>query len=478
MSIESVMPSNHLIFCRPLLLPSIFPSIRVFSNDRAGLKFRPSNSWFDFQQVFLRQIQRHILLRVEGCRVTGLLSDSQPQPRTSPRPTPLQDGAAPASLASLPSSAGAMQSLLLALLLLPVCPPGGDSNLHEDLTLLRTDLALRLYRSVAAAGNQTNLVLSPAGAFIPLELLQFGARGNTGRQLAQALGYTVHDPKVREWLQTVYAVLPSTNPGAKLELACTLYVQTGTPLAPCFVEQVSRWANSSLELANFREPNSTAMLANGWGPRQTAGDEPVGSAWERGGGAESAQLVLVSTVSFQSAWRHQFSSDTQLLPFTCAQGLTLEVPMMYQMAEVNFGQFQDPAGHQVGVLELPYLGNVASLLLVLPRDRDTPLSHIEPHLTASLLHAWTASLKRARMEVFLPRFRIQNHFDLKNILYSWGVIDLFDPLRANLKGISALLLLKRSRIPIFKADRPFIFFLREPNTAFVFSIGRVLNPLH
>ena len=32
MSIESVMPSNHLIFCRPLLLPSILPSIRVFSS--------------------------------------------------------------------------------------------------------------------------------------------------------------------------------------------------------------------------------------------------------------------------------------------------------------------------------------------------------------------------------------------------------------------------------------------------------------
>ena len=36
MSIESVMPSNHLILCRPLLLlPSIFPSIRVFSNESA-----------------------------------------------------------------------------------------------------------------------------------------------------------------------------------------------------------------------------------------------------------------------------------------------------------------------------------------------------------------------------------------------------------------------------------------------------------
>ena len=33
MSIDSVMPSNHLILCCPLLLPSIFPSIRFFSNE-------------------------------------------------------------------------------------------------------------------------------------------------------------------------------------------------------------------------------------------------------------------------------------------------------------------------------------------------------------------------------------------------------------------------------------------------------------
>ena len=45
MSIESVMPSNHLILCRPLLLlPSIFPSIRVYSNESA-LHIRWPNYW-------------------------------------------------------------------------------------------------------------------------------------------------------------------------------------------------------------------------------------------------------------------------------------------------------------------------------------------------------------------------------------------------------------------------------------------------
>ena len=44
MSIESVMLSNHLIFCRPLLLPSIFPSIRVFSN-KLALRIRWPKYW-------------------------------------------------------------------------------------------------------------------------------------------------------------------------------------------------------------------------------------------------------------------------------------------------------------------------------------------------------------------------------------------------------------------------------------------------
>ena len=71
MSIESVMPSNHLILCRPLLLlPSLFPSIRVFSSESAlhirwpkywSFSFSPSNEysglmsfrtdWFDLLAV-------------------------------------------------------------------------------------------------------------------------------------------------------------------------------------------------------------------------------------------------------------------------------------------------------------------------------------------------------------------------------------------------------------------------------------------
>jgi len=75
MSIESVMPSNHLILCRPLLLlPSIFPSIRVFSNESTlyirwpkywsfSFSISPSNEysgWISFRMDWLD------LLAVQG----------------------------------------------------------------------------------------------------------------------------------------------------------------------------------------------------------------------------------------------------------------------------------------------------------------------------------------------------------------------------------------------------------------------------
>ncbi|KAM9610291.1 serpin E3 [Trichechus inunguis] len=474
-----------------------------------------------------------------------------------------------------------MRPVSVMLFLLHACFLGGNGGLPEGLKLLKTESALRLYQSVAGNGRGTNFVISPTAVSIPLEILLFGPRGSTRRQLEDALGYTVHGKRVRDFLHAVYATLPNSSHGAEMELASTLFVQAGTPLSHCFVEQVSRWAGSRLELASLSEPNRTTVQGNQQVSEQMArsplaGEGPGGPSWERGEAA-FAQLVVMSSMSFQSTWQKRFSStDTRLPPFTCAEGLVLQVPVIYQVAEVNYGQFQDPAGQQIGMLELPYLERSVSLFLVMPRDKDTPVAQTEPHLTASIVHTWTNSPRRARMEVFLPRFRIQNHFNLKSILNFWGVTDLFDPLKANLKGISGQdgfyvteaihrtkievlegpkgstatdnvhknsaiplhwlprstfvkcahlnfhipksfnlktkiemwhsyslkclrfteskkvlkndrkeipilkwisLLLKRSQIPIFKADRPFIFFLRELNTGFVFRIGRVSNPL-
>ena len=84
MSIELVMPSNHLIFCRPLLLPSIFPNIRVFSNDSA-LHIRWPKYWsFSFSICPSNEHPGLMSFRTDWLdllAVQGTLKESSPTPQ-------------------------------------------------------------------------------------------------------------------------------------------------------------------------------------------------------------------------------------------------------------------------------------------------------------------------------------------------------------------------------------------------------------
>ena len=72
MSIESLMPSNHLILCRPLLLPSIFPSIRVFAMSQLFASGCQSTGASASASVLPMSIQGWFPLRLTG--LTSLLS--------------------------------------------------------------------------------------------------------------------------------------------------------------------------------------------------------------------------------------------------------------------------------------------------------------------------------------------------------------------------------------------------------------------
>ncbi|NWS27682.1 SERP3 protein, partial [Polioptila caerulea] len=386
----------------------------------------------------------------------------------------------------------------------------GNCISYDELKELKTEFAISLYRHVSEAENRTNLVVSPASVAVSLELLQFGAQGNTFTELQDALGYSIHGNVLKKTLTVLYFVInlqlyevTDSSQGTVVQLGCSLLVDTGVQLLPDFAERAARWANSSLLQSNLTDPNTTHVQE--WLTTDLADGDMRGMTLESAGSSLS-QVTVVSTLYFRSMWQKKFSfTDSQMLPFTTPEGLTLKVPTMHHTAEVNYGQFQTAALEAFSVVELPYLGEKLSMFLVLPSHKRTPLSQIESHLSAKTITLWANSLKRTKMDIFLPRFSIQSLFDLKTILSSLGIRDAFDPITANFKGISeqdslyisevihkaeievtedgtkasgatAMVLLKRSRTPIFKADRPFTFFLRQSNTGSVLFIGRVTNP--
>lgn len=67
------------------------------------------------------------------------------------------------------------------------------------------------------------------------------------------------------------------------------------------------------------------------------------------------------------------------------------------------GQFQTAALEAFSMVELPYLGEKLSIFLVLPSHKRIPLSQIESHLSAKTITLWANSLKRTKMDIFLPR---------------------------------------------------------------------------
>lgn len=72
------------------------------------------------------------------------------------------------------------------------CLTKGSCISYDELKELKTEFAISLYRHMSEAENRTNLVVSPASVAVSLELLQFGAQGNTLTELQDALGYSIH----------------------------------------------------------------------------------------------------------------------------------------------------------------------------------------------------------------------------------------------------------------------------------------------
>ncbi|XP_072556312.1 LOW QUALITY PROTEIN: probable serpin E3 [Paramormyrops kingsleyae] len=457
-----------------------------------------------------------------------IYSEPSPQPPCHHRNcVPSTDTVSPgcSSLHRVPRAAmgGQWLSWLLVCLCLVRGRCGGLRDLH-------TEFAVRLYQAHADRGS--NLIVSPLSISMALGLLQFGARVRSLAQLEEALGYNVkgktyqHCPwksgpiiqspdiyqnqtmcMYRSSCNMIGGGVGNSSRRVAVRLACALFIQHDISLLPAFTQHASAWGNSSLVQTSFNQPNQTISQLEDWIRRNADADTEMDvqlPIWSDSPEWAGPHMALVSTLAFRSTWQRCFHLGEEL-PFTLANGSVTKVPMMHQLTEARFGHFHTPMDLRYSVLELPYLGGYFGLLVVQPSDRKMPLSQLETQLSGHAVTMWHSSLHRIKMDIFLPRFRIHSKSSLRSVLPSLGVSDIFDPTVADFTGISAeeglyvsealqeavvevmengtkaeavtaVVLLKRSRAPVFKADRPFLFLLKQVSTGTILFIGRMLNP--
>ncbi|KAJ6664532.1 hypothetical protein lerEdw1_007189 [Lerista edwardsae] len=120
------------------------------------------------------------------------------------------------------------------------------------------------------------------------------------------------------------------------------------------------------------------------------------------------------------------------------QNESKNVPMMVQAGSFNYTSIEDPP---LQVLELPYKGNDLSMIIVLPKDtRDGTwsLEKLARCFSYEKIEEWTSSsdMHSENVEVQLPRFQLDESYDLRATLESMGMTLLFDSTKADLSGMS------------------------------------------
>ncbi|XP_077481038.1 leukocyte elastase inhibitor-like [Stigmatopora argus] len=154
---------------------------------------------------------------------------------------------------------------------------------------------------------------------------------------------------------------------------------------------------------------------------------------------EDIKLLLINTIDFKGKWKHAFKNlcATVQWPFHINTNDTKNVMMMFQQDRFNL--FDIPEVN-CQILEMPYEGDVFSMLIFLPNgieDSTTGLEKLLWELTYDKIMEWTCSDQCCSLvKVGLPRFRMEFSYDLTVQLTSMGMVDAFDRKKSDFSGIS------------------------------------------
>jgi serpin B len=341
-----------------------------------------------------------------------------------------------------------------------------------------------------------NAVLSPDSVAAALAMAGTGARGVTATQIAKGLG--LKGPSAFDSVGKLQKDLPTAN----LAVANGLFVQQGLQLQPPFVTGLERHFAASPEAVDFAgDPSGALQAINAWGSEHTDGVIPQMLS----GSPAEARLVLANAVYMKAKWRREFeSSDSFDGPFHRADGKKEQAKFMYQASKFRYG-----VGPGYKAVELPYRGSYLSLLVVLPVKSGVPI--LEGRIRESGgLGDVVDSLSRKPVELTIPRFHLRTEVGLERPLQKLGMTIPFSEaadfsgiaagggleigavqhiadIRIDQKGTEAAattgleVTLAAGVAPLlnsvtFKADRPFLFFVRDDKTGAVLFAGRLTDP--
>jgi serpin B len=392
-------------------------------------------------------------------------------------------------------------ALLLPLLLALAVRADEPVRVSAELVTGNNAFAFDLHQQLAQK-SKGNLFYSPISISTALAMTYAGAGGETAKQMAQALHFSLPPDQLHAQFGKLLAQLNDNQGGKRpyqMAVANRLWGQQGLALKQPFRDITSKHYGAGLELLDFvSQPEQSRQTINSWVEDQT--NKKIVDLLPPGSITPDTRLVLTNAIYFKGNWVRQFNPQmTQEADFKVSAEKKVKAKLMYQKDQFKY--YEDPS---VQVLEMPYKGGDVAFMVVLPKRIDG-LAEVEAKLDATKLAEYVKGLRDQRVIVNLPKFTMTASYQLNEPMSNLGMKDAFT-LAANFSGIADAKL-KISQIvhkafvavdetgteaaaatgikveatsvqvlPTFRADHPFLFFIRDVRSGNILFVGRVVEP--
>jgi serpin B len=380
--------------------------------------------------------------------------------------------------------------------------PQASKPEKENIVKGNTAFALDLYSRLR--GQEGNLFFSPYSISTALAMTYAGARGETAEQMAKVLHLDGAPENVPSAFAALDRELTAGEKARKYQLytANALWAQKGHPFLPAYLQLTRDAYQAGMNEVDFQNATEEArQTINAWVARVTR--DKIKDLLAPGVVNEMTRLVLTNAIYFKGNWERPFQkARTRQEPFHVSGGPDPKVAMMHQKS--HFQYLDQP---EVQLLQMPYSGKDLALVVLLPRKVDG-LADLERTLTLEKLGAYLGQLHDDQVDVSLPKFRMTEELQLAKTLSAMGMASAFKAGEADFSGMDGTHELSLSAVvhkafvdvneegteaaaatgigvtaaavrldePVFRADHPFLFMIRDVRTQSILFVGRLTQP--
>ncbi len=353
--------------------------------------------------------------------------------------------------------------------------------------------AFDLFREVIASYNDKNIFISPLSVSIALGMTWNGADGETKSEMETALKMSgMTEDEINEYYQIMLTALPKIDPSTTLNIANSIWYRDGYPVKPAFLKVNQDYFNADVRELDFTKPEALNII-NGWCAEKTNNliKDPLDNI------PGNAVMYLINAIYFKGIWGKKFDvKKTSTTNFYAEGGSTVKVDMMHQ--QDTFGYRSDALAQY---LDMPYGNKAFSMTVILPLEGKTTDEVLEK-LDTENWNSVISGMASREVQVYLPKFKTKGKYELKEPLMRMGMVKAFTDDADLTKIADADLFISRvihstycdvneegteaaavtiveiietsmPIIPVFNANRPFVFVIREKSTGVILFMGKM-----